>query len=120
MSLRPLARSWTQLIVSAEVPRGVDHIEVGVLIEDAPVAGNSVYYFDSVLLERNAYPYFYGYFDGNSDITSNDFSWSGQQSNSPSMYFPNRYMRSMRLRDMMRDFLPPLVGFDFSFVLPFS
>ena len=117
---------WAQLFISVEIitelgelmaGNQLPYVRLGIGIEDSP-AGGASYYIDTLSLERNAHIYQYSYFDGSSDLTSEDFMWDAEVHNSPSLYYPNKHVREARLEATIEDFLPPLCAYEIYYELP--
>ena len=117
-------QQWTQVGVTGQITQddidnGLSAVEFLFTWDLANTVAKS-YYIDAVLIERNSVPGPNDYFDGNSDLTTTDFAWASTVQDSPSMYFPNRYVRSARLAATLFDFLPVGCLASISYSLPTS
>lgn len=79
---------------------------------------SGTYYIDAMITERNNFPLDNSYFDGGSDLTTADYSWSSTVNDSASMFFPNKFVRAARLAALLPDFLPVECSPVISYVLP--
>jgi hypothetical protein len=116
-----LATGWNYLVCEMQISQedidnGVYGFAPTVMIEDHDNTG-PVYYLEAVLLERNGLPERTSYFDGSTDETSLDYLWESTPHDSPSMYYPNRWIRDARLRALLPDFIPPLSPFNIEYTL---
>ncbi len=100
---------WSFLSVSTEILQsdldaGFFALRLVIDIDGATSGFN--YYLDGFLLELNGLGAQLSYFDGYSDLSTQDFAWYGEANNSYSLYYPNRYVRNKRLVQMLPDFVP--------------
>lgn len=102
--------AWTQIGPhELTVPAGAAYDRVEVSLSMEGLCG-----FRHVAMEQAVADEAF-YFEGSSASATGDYLWEGQAFRSPTLYYPQRSARTVRLRDMLTDYLPHGACFDLVF-----